>query len=84
MKKIISLLFMLFFSFGIFAITDKQKSDLLFMYQEEKLARDVYTALSRELTWSSFFVTLLRLFYAVYLFSNGVSPFNEECGLLEL
>lgn len=36
------------------------------------------------LTWSSFFVTLLRLFYAVYLFSNGVSPFNEECGLLEL
>ncbi len=35
-------------------------------------------------TWSSFFVTLLRLFYAVYLFSNGVSPFNEECGLLEL
>ena len=36
MKKIISLLFMLFFSFGIFAITDKQKSDLLFMYQEEK------------------------------------------------
>ncbi|MBU9917959.1 MAG: DUF2202 domain-containing protein, partial [Fusobacteriaceae bacterium] len=50
MKKIISLLFMLFFSFGIFAITDKQKSDLLFMYQEEKLARDVYTALSREHT----------------------------------
>ncbi len=50
MKKIISLLFMLFFSFGIFAITDKQKSDLLFMYQEEKLARDVYTALSKEHT----------------------------------
>ena len=39
---------------------------------------------TEELTWSSFFVTLLRLFYAVYLFSNGVSPFNEECGLLEL
>ena len=50
MKKIISLFIMLFFSFGIFAITDKQKSDLLFMYQEEKLARDVYTALSREHT----------------------------------
>ena len=43
MKKITSLFFMVFFSIGIFAITDKQKSDLLFMYQEEKLAHDVYT-----------------------------------------
>lgn len=50
MKKIVSLFFVLFFSVGIFAITDKQKSDLLFMYQEEKLARDVYTALSKEHT----------------------------------
>ena len=55
MKKITSLFFMVFFSIGIFAITDKQKSDLLFMYQEEKLAHDVYSVLSREYTLPVFY-----------------------------
>lgn len=55
MKKITGLFFMVFFSIGIFAITDKQKSDLLFMYQEEKLAHDVYTMLSREYTLPVFY-----------------------------
>ena len=55
MKKITGLFFMVFFSIGIFAITDKQKSDLLFMYQEEKLAHDVYSVLSREYTLPVFY-----------------------------
>ena len=55
MKKITSLFFMVFFSIGIFAITDKQNSDLLFMYQEEKLAHDVYSVFSREYTLPVFY-----------------------------
>ncbi|MBN2837416.1 MAG: DUF2202 domain-containing protein [Fusobacteriaceae bacterium] len=50
MKRFITLFLLTMINFGIFAITDKQKSDLLFMYQEEKLARDVYTVLSKEHT----------------------------------
>ena len=46
MKKLF-LLFLAIFSFQLMAITEKQKSDLVFMYQEEKLARDVYTYFSK-------------------------------------
>lgn len=46
MKKLF-LLFLAIFSFQLMAITEKQKADLFFMYQEEKLARDVYTYFSK-------------------------------------
>lgn len=46
MKKLF-LLFLAILSFQIMAITEKQKADLVFMYQEEKLARDVYTYFSK-------------------------------------
>lgn len=42
MKKFILFVILLTVSTTLFAITDKQKSDLLFMYQEEKLAHDTY------------------------------------------
>lgn len=47
MKKIILLLVLSVISLNLFAITDKQKSDLLFMYQEEKLAHDTYEYFSK-------------------------------------
>ena len=43
MKKLLLFLILTLVSFTSFAISDKQKSDLLFMYQEEKLAHDTYT-----------------------------------------
>lgn len=43
MKKLLLLTILTLVSFTSFAINDKQKSDLLFMYQEEKLAHDTYT-----------------------------------------
>lgn len=47
MKKIMMFVILVLMSVSAFAISDKQKSDLLFMYQEEKLARDVYTTFSK-------------------------------------
>jgi len=47
MKKLLVLFLLVLASFQTMAITEKQKSDLVFMYQEEKLARDVYTYFSK-------------------------------------
>lgn len=48
MKRFILLFVFALVNIGIFAITDKQKDDLVFMYQEEKLAHDVYVTLGKE------------------------------------
>ena len=47
MKKIILFLMLSAISLNLFAITEKQKLDLLFMYQEEKLAHDTYMYFSK-------------------------------------
>ena len=33
---------LILFSFNTFALSQQEKNDLIFMYQEEKLAHDVY------------------------------------------
>ena len=47
MKNLLITVLLTLLSFQVMAITEKQKSDLVFMYQEEKLARDVYTYFSK-------------------------------------
>jgi len=47
MKKIILFLILSVVSLNLFAISEKQKSDLIFMYQEEKLAHDTYMYFSK-------------------------------------
>ena len=42
MKKIILIMSLMLFSFNTFALSQQEKNDLIFMYQEEKLAHDVY------------------------------------------
>lgn len=43
MKRIILIMSLILFSFNTFALSQQEKNDLIFMYQEEKLAHDVYT-----------------------------------------
>jgi len=47
MKRLLVLFMLALVSFQVMAITEKQKADLVFMYQEEKLAKDVYTYFSK-------------------------------------
>lgn len=48
LKKILFVFLSLFISFTSFAITNKQKSDLLFIYEEKKMMKDFYSYLDKK------------------------------------